>query len=230
MNTVSRRQKAAGSRVWVDCGCALALAIFVASSALATGEPDLTVSVRVYNYAKVSGGVLGGAEREASRIFTAAGVDTVWVDCPTSQIQVRSTSYQLQEVEAPCPQPVSGADVDLRILPHLAPARHAFSDDMFGFADGSSLATVFYGRVEDLAHGYDGDETEIPVILGHVIAHEIGHLLLGSNSHSPAGIMCGKWDREYLRLGRMGLHVFSPEQSALMRATVFRRHAEIAQP
>jgi hypothetical protein len=227
MKTVGRRQKTAGSRDRVNGSWGLALAMFVASSALGAGEPNLTVSVRVYNYAKVSEGILLGAEKEASRIFRAAGIDIGWVDCPTSRIQGRSP---LQEVEAPCPQPVSGADVDLRILPHLAPARHAFSDDMFGFADGSSLASVFYGRVENLAHGYDGDETETPVILGGVMGHEIGHLLLGSDSHSPAGIMCAKWDREYLRLGLMGRQLFSPEQSALMRATVFRRQHEIIQP
>ena len=37
--------------------------------------------------------------------------------------------------------------------------------------------------------------TEIPIILGCVITHEVGHLLLGSNSHSGSEIMQGQWER-----------------------------------
>ena len=68
------------------------------------------------------------------------------------------------------------------------------------------------------------------MILGDVIAHELGHLLLGTNSHSPVGIMCANWDQDYLRLALRGRQLFSPEQSALMRAAVVRRHAELIQP
>jgi hypothetical protein len=92
------------------------------------------------------------------------------------------------------------------------------------------VASVFYARVEDLVLSVNGGKREAPVILGDVIAHELGHLLLGTNSHSPAGIMCAEWDKEYLRLAVMGFQKFSPEQSALMRATVVRRQAGIVQP
>ncbi len=52
-----------------------------AGSAPAAAEPDLIINVRVYNYAKVSSGVLGNAGREASRIIGTAGVDVAWIDC-----------------------------------------------------------------------------------------------------------------------------------------------------
>jgi hypothetical protein len=39
----------------------------------------------------------------------------------------------------------------------------------------------------------------IPIILGCDIAHEIGHLLLGSESHSASGIMQGHWERGQIR-------------------------------
>jgi hypothetical protein len=29
--------------------------------------------------------------------------------------------------------------------------------------------------------------------LGHVMAHEVGHLLLGTSSHTPTGLMIADW-------------------------------------
>ena len=118
------------------------------------------------------------------------------------------------------------ATIDLRILPRSLPASKAFADATFGFADGGYLASVFYARLEDFARRGYWNQSETPVILGDVIAHEIGHLLLGTNSHSRTGIMCGRWDREYLRLLQEGFQTFSAEQSSAMRATVLRRGAQ----
>jgi hypothetical protein len=53
-------------------------------------------------------------------------------------------------------------------------------------------------------------------MLGHVISHEIGHLLLGTNSHSPSGIMRAQWDREQLSLAVAGLLTFTKSQSRRM--------------
>jgi hypothetical protein len=55
------------------------------------------------------------------------------------------------------------------------------------------------------------------------MAHEIGHLLLDSNSHSGAGIVQPHWDPEQMRLLLMGALLFVPEQSKLMRAEARRR-------
>ena len=51
------------------------------------------------------------------------------------------------------------------------------------------------------------------MILGCVIAHELGHLLLGSNSHSDEGIMQPRWDPNQVRQLMMGTLLFTPEQS-----------------
>ena len=49
------------------------------------------------------------------------------------------------------------------------------------------------------------------------MAHELGHLLLGSNSHSRAGIMRAHWQGEELhRLSRGNLW-FTSEQANHMR-------------
>jgi hypothetical protein len=60
------------------------------------------------------------------------------------------------------------------------------------------------------------------LVLGDVIAHELGHLLLGSNAHSSSGIMAAELDREKIKAAGMGRLGFSPEQAARMHSTIFR--------
>jgi hypothetical protein len=47
------------------------------------------------------------------------------------------------------------------------------------------------GAVEELARGQQ--LVSKGQILGHAVAHEIGHLLMGTNSHSSRGLMRGNW-------------------------------------
>jgi hypothetical protein len=56
-------------------------------------------------------------------------------------------------------------------------------------------AYAFYDRVQRIAeeHGLGH------ALLGNVLAHEVGHLLLGSKSHSVSGIMAAHWNGEELR-------------------------------
>lgn len=184
-------------------------------------EANLTITVRVYNYAVASAGTIATAEREATRILNAAGVELVWLSCPTSPAQYESNQATASRK---CREFLGASEIVLRILPKSTPARTSLRDTMFGFADGSALASVFYGRVERLALGLDGEPSEIPVILGHAIAHEIGHLLLGEASHSPTGIMCGQWDRKYLQRALMGRQLFTSAQSQKLRAAILARN------
>jgi hypothetical protein len=55
-------------------------------------------------------------------------------------------------------------------------------------------------------------------LLGHAMAHELGHLLLGSNSHSLTGLMCANWlTKDLIHMEQGGL-LFSEEQSLKMKA------------
>ena len=53
------------------------------------------------------------------------------------------------------------------------------------------------------------------VLLGLAIAHELGHLLLGS-SHTSTGIMRRSWTLNELRWSRPGDWQFSKEQIAML--------------
>ena len=88
---------------------------------------------------------------------------------------------------------------------------------------GRVYASVFYQRVADVA---ESGKISTGKVLGHAIAHEIGHLLLGSNSHSPAGLMKADWKSGDLKLLDMGRLHFSPKEGSLMRADVASRNSE----
>jgi glutamate/tyrosine decarboxylase-like PLP-dependent enzyme len=62
------------------------------------------------------------------------------------------------------------------------------------------------------------DKNDTALILGCVIAHELGHLLLGTHGHSIAGIMQAHWGIEQTQLALMSQLSFLPEEARLMRA------------
>jgi hypothetical protein len=170
----------------------------------AAATTNLKISIRVYNMARVPGGVLAEAEAEVARIFLEVGARVEWLECP-------------------CAQNPSSADLMLRIIPQLfGSVRADFREDHLGFApsseDGGVLATIFFHRVEALTKG----RATAP-LLGNAIAHELGHLLLGSNAHSATGIMQAHWNRELLKLANRGLLRFTPEQAALLRVRIAGR-------
>jgi hypothetical protein len=69
----------------------------------------------------------------------------------------------------------------------------------------------------------DNASFEVPIILGSVMAHEIGHLLLGLNSHSGSGVMQPRWERKQVRQAMMGTLLFTPEQSQLIQVEAHTR-------
>ncbi len=188
------------------------------SSAPAQG--GLKIVVRVYDYASTSSQAVRQAEEESSRIFHEAGVELTWLDCPTSQAEA--------EKHPVCDAPLDALPVDLRILPAAMAARLSSSREQAGFAlpsgraGSASAVWVFYLRVQELAASRVASEAQI---LGNVMAHEIGHILLGPHHHSPLGIMRAHWDRKYLEEASRGELYFTPDQAKLLRSNAQARAA-----
>ena len=184
---------------------------FPQTACAAPAAPELAITVRVYNYTQASPTILARAELEAGHIFGEAGLKLVWVDCTPGPTLISQN---------PCQEAIEAEDVRLRIL--LAPVRNGLQDAAFGFAIAPALATVYYETALGFAR-YDEREFEAPIVLGCVIAHEIGHLLLGSNGHSFSGIMRARWDRRDIQEALMGALRFTPKQARLMQAETHRR-------
>ena len=114
----------------------------------------------------------------------------------------------------------------LRVVPRSAGS----VNDVFGVAFLSAEGTgcysdVYYDRAINLHVDWNLSLTDI---LGTVMAHELGHLLLGSNSHTPLGIMRGHWQPEELRrLARGGL-LFTAEQGHHMQGKLSSERPTLA--
>ena len=62
--------------------------------------------------------------------------------------------------------------------------------------------------------------TAISTLLGRAVAHEIGHLLLGSAEHPRLGLMRALWSRDELRGLKPAHWGFSAREAAQMRQTL----------
>jgi len=145
-------------------------------------------------------------------------VEAAWADCPLSGADL--DSFQA------CQQQMGGADFALRILSAAMAQKAPARGEALGFALPcpedlpGCYAEVFYQRVADWV---SGAEISAYQLLGHAMAHEIGHFLLGQNSHSRDGIMRPQWNPNDLRVIARASLRFTPEQAERLRGACLRR-------
>lgn len=154
-------------------------------------EP-LSLTVRTYNYTGKPESVLQPAKEVAAGVFRKLGIQLAWADCTPG-------GESAQTHPACQPRVVFETDVlNLKLISRemAERVRGQFPGDTFGFAlpaqrDGfGSNATIFYHSVEEVAREA---KRATATVLGHVLAHEMGHLLLGMKGHSRQGIMHIPW-------------------------------------
>jgi len=189
------------------------------------------LTLRQYNYAKLHPHVLREARREAARLFENFGVKPHWLLCPTSPSEMQSNRE--------CADELAPSDLVLNLLPPSMSKKYGFKNGIFGFAlptakgaPGNHIS-LFVARVTDLAyHGSVGTTLQDAqaIILGHMIAHEIGHLLLGPNSHSSKGLMRFPWTKKVLQEMERGRLNFTIDEQSKIRLEMARRAAIGVQP
>ena len=192
-------------------GLSLVFALALPSSAVCSKtirEEELQVTVSVHNDAGIPSTTLRAAEAEASRLFRQSGIEAKWLNCPLPADGPEDPA-QCRTAEFP-------AHLQLRI----ARRPRNLSEITFGIsylsADGSGCyANLFYQRVEQM---HERSRVNLASLLGDVAAHEIGHLLLGTNSHAANGIMRARWESEELGSISMGTLFFSDAESRQMRS------------
>jgi hypothetical protein len=196
--------------------CALAALSVVnlafTTSMFAKEEPTVSIPVLVYNYAEVAPGILAGAEHQADRILYQVGVRALWFECPVKPGELEEKSI--------CRSGWGYQNIGLRLLSRHIPTRS--HDLTFGFAVSPGLASVYYGDAALMAER-QLLRSDLPFLLGCLIVHEIGHLLLNSSGHSPTGVMQAEWGAMQLRQSLAGLMVFTPAQSRRIREEVQAR-------
>jgi hypothetical protein len=146
------------------------------------------------------------AQAEAARIYAAVGVRIAWTESLSTL--PRLTMMIVSNPNA-WPERV-GADAL-----GAAPA----ADQGTGH-----LAYAFHDRIRASAQRHVTDPAKV---LGHVMAHELGHLLLARASHSSTGIMSDRWGQFEMDLIAANLMKFTNEQARLIRRTVAGMNADL---
>jgi hypothetical protein len=194
--------------------------VLTAASTMAAAEigPDMRVAVRTYDSAAVAGDLLPQAVAETRAILDASGLELTWHDCQVAL--VRTAAHQ-------CAAPLAANEIAVRIVG--GETERSYRGELplgYSLVDtgthAGTLATIYIDRVAWLA-GEAG--VNAAVLLGRAIAHEIGHLLLGSNGHSESGLMRRVWSCESLKRDRPRDWVFAPGDIKAMQQAVRLRAA-----
>jgi hypothetical protein len=134
---------------------------------LLLGADAPTIVVRIDNDAGVRHADLQFAESRAASVFAKIGVRVTWVD---------AADAVANRIQPP---------LTLVIVNASAQRGTALFADALGIAQPSvRRAHVFYDRVLQTQA-----LRPTPMVLGDVMAHELGHLMLLSHKHSREGIM-----------------------------------------
>jgi hypothetical protein len=179
-----------------------------------------TIFIRVFNNLDVPAADLAAARQRADAILQDAGVQTVWLDCWQGDRQPENAPVR-------CQDPV-GSDLVLRLQKTHKADGSKFVSMGFSLVRGLDaapfLSTVYVDRVDSVARASGIDARHL---LGLAMAHEIGHVLLNSNSHARAGLMRADWSREELRRNDTAAWRFLESEAADLRAAAVQRQARI---
>ncbi|MEZ5356728.1 MAG: hypothetical protein R2762_29165 [Bryobacteraceae bacterium] len=152
------------------------------------------MTIALYDSAGIARQARESMKEEAAKIFLEAGVELVWLDC---EVAGRFLNY------TQCAQPLGPHRLMLQLVSGSKKNTPTVTGMAFTQGEASVFACLYVDRVRELALESNWEFGEL---LGHAAAHEIGHLLLRSSGHAPAGVMRAPWEvKDLRRLSHSGL-------------------------
>ena len=146
-----------------------------------------------------------GAEAAAAALFRPLDIEVAWAKCEVGLEGDEATQQHWYTVRLR----------DGR--PFITPSTLDTLGEAFLSIDNAGyIVDVYYEAVQTVAISKEVDLTRL---LGYVIAHELGHLLLGP-AHGPYGVMRAVWNVYDLEAIRQGHLKFSAAQGARMRSVL----------
>ena len=146
----------------------------LAGFAAAGSNPIMTI--RILDQASVPANQIQKIEQYVAETLSAVQIDVVWVDCASNQTA--------------CQAPRGANEFWLRILAQMPPKVNG-GIDLLGFTqhgekDGIQCINIFRPMVEKLS---EREHAAAHLVLGAAVAHEIGHMYLGTNgqAHTASG-------------------------------------------
>jgi len=201
--------------VFVMTVLSIACAQLSAAAQCLPNRPAVTVQIR--DYARVKAKSLATAKEIVGRMYTRAGVGIEWLG-----------DVQQDRAVAPAPSEAEvsrdpSAQLTIDIVTASIAKRRGYSDDVLGFVSVPSeggmgrVGYVVYERIKDVAAGGSSSTGDI---LGIIIAHDIGRLILGAGSGTFSGVMTRTWSLEELqRVNPMAL-AFTRTETERLHATL----------
>lgn len=183
-------------------GTALVLLFALPTTQYAACIAREPLPVKLFNDAAVRDDLLHPAKGEAAWLLNSVCVDVSWIPClVTSKSKL-----------TPCKAPVRA--IELHIL--SSPARNEINEEALGIAiphfGSGDHAGVFLSAVRETA-ARNAAIIDVSQLLGYVMAHEIGHLLLHSTAHSSKGVMLAEFRSSDLKKAGQRRLTFTPEQA-----------------
>lgn len=179
--------------------------------------------VRVSDYARIPADMLGTAVQLARSVLGRAGVETHWRAGTTTALDAPPRDREAGR----------GSELTIEIFGRGQSRALAPSPEVLGFAllptrEGEDpYGVVFVEKATGLARKAG---VPLPLVLGHAMAHEIGHLLLGTHDHSTTGLMRAQWSSQELQRAAWGQLRFSDDESARLRRAVTGHFVEEGPP
>jgi hypothetical protein len=189
-----------------------------------------SVVVRTYTTVSVAAHDLAVARGVVEKILNAHGIAVRWRGCPVTRSQPDAPG-PVDRAASPdrCADALGSEEVIVRIAEGSTGTDRRWLG--YSFVDTEqkrgSLATVFADRVEQLAINADVD---MGTLLGLAMAHELGHLLLGTSAHSRRGLMRGHWRPREVRLQRVTDWLLSSREGTEMRRGLVARGQQPGPP
>jgi len=190
----------------------IAVFVFVGGAGMHAepGSSDRPLTIQVRDYASVAHVPMSAAIARVKGIFVNAGVP--------ARIRVLDAT-QLDDLNDD-----DASEPTVRVLVYPRTRSDTISTDtkVLGIAPGSEagghVAYVFASRVEVLARRHAVD---YGTLLGVVLAHEVGHVLLRGQHHASVGLMravCGGTLLKNVILTKLA---FTPGEAAAIRDSLF---------
>ena len=179
------------------------------------------VQIRVFNLARVPRRDLSRAEGEVTKIFAEAEIEVHWAEGALDHGASLITDQSANNTSpAGCKVARHARELRLQLLLH---APQGVTTETLGYSLPCAAfgidSTIFIDHCEGVTYQ---SLASFSKVLAYSIAHELGHLLLGSNEHSPTGLMRARWDRaSWIRATVAGIPI-DREQARRMRIELSR--------
>jgi hypothetical protein len=206
-----------GETMRIQSGKTLAVSLFlimVPDISAQTSMPQITTSF--INKVGVDRKALQQGLKFAAMILQRTGVELLTVDC----------SLEATRSVPPCSGFTGPNQISIRLVRRLQKETNEIGFRKLGFADeldttpGSGIVYLFCEMIEAAAR-----DQRVPLqdVIGVVITHEIGHLLIAPG-HADRGIMRSQLEAGEWRKASQGMLGFTHQQAEIIREGVLSRN------